>query len=178
MLERLLTPRTFSDSSKTGIVYNVTPHAVGIIIHKRVGHRYIEKRVNIRVEHIRKSRSREGFLTRVKENEVKRKEAKEKGVRVTLKREPVQPKGARYIKVTSANAPETLAPIPFEVRGYPRTVELCINGCLPTNLAPCVKNARPVHCTFGGFSHVVHFQTFLSAWGYYKGAVPYSLLFH
>ncbi|KAI9029398.1 60S ribosomal protein L21-A [Hyaloraphidium curvatum] len=99
---------------KTGIVYNVTPHAVGIIVHKRVGHRYIEKRVNIRIEHIRKSRSREGFLKRVKENELKRKEAKEKGVFVSLKREPTKPKGARFIKVTETNAPETLAPLPFE----------------------------------------------------------------
>lgn len=101
-------------NSKTGIIYNVTPHAVGVIVHKRVGHRYIEKRINLRIEHIRKSRSREGFLKRVKENEVKRKEAKEKGVRVSLKRQPVQPKGARFIKVTEKNAPETLAPIPFE----------------------------------------------------------------
>ncbi len=119
----------FALLSKTGIVYNVTPHAVGIIVHKRVGHRFIEKRINIRIEHIRKSRSREGFLTRVKENEVKRKEAKEKGVAVQLKREPVKPKGARYVRVNDKNAPETLAPVPFEVRVARLRVRV---GCLLT----------------------------------------------
>ena len=44
---------------KTGVIYNVTKSAVGVIIYKKVGNRYMEKRVNVRVEHISKSRSRE-----------------------------------------------------------------------------------------------------------------------
>jgi hypothetical protein len=44
---------------KTGVVYNVAKSAVGVIIYKVVGNRSIEKRVNVRVEHIAKSRSRE-----------------------------------------------------------------------------------------------------------------------
>jgi hypothetical protein len=44
---------------KTGVVYNVTKSAVGVIIYKKVGNRYMEKRVNVRVEHIAHSRSRE-----------------------------------------------------------------------------------------------------------------------
>ena len=44
---------------KTGVVYNVTKSAVGVIIYKKVGNRYMEKRVNVRVEHIASSRSRE-----------------------------------------------------------------------------------------------------------------------
>jgi large subunit ribosomal protein L21e len=44
---------------KTGVIYNVTKSAVGVIIYKKVGNRYIEKRVNVRVEHIASSRSRE-----------------------------------------------------------------------------------------------------------------------
>jgi large subunit ribosomal protein L21e len=44
---------------KTGVVYNVTRSAVGVIIYKKVGSRYMEKRVNVRVEHIVSSRSRE-----------------------------------------------------------------------------------------------------------------------
>ena len=51
---------------KTGVIYNVTRTAVGVIIYKKVGNRYIEKRVNVRVEHINLSRSREEFLNRVK----------------------------------------------------------------------------------------------------------------
>ena len=64
---------------RTGIVYNVTPHAVGVIINKVVGNRYIEKRVNIRVEHIRHSKCRKEFLDRVKRNHDAHVEAKAKG---------------------------------------------------------------------------------------------------
>ncbi len=65
--------------SRTGIIYNVTPRAVGILINKRVGNRYIQKRVNIRVEHIKHSQGRQVFLDRVKKNEKARIQAKEKG---------------------------------------------------------------------------------------------------
>ena len=66
-------------SSRTGIVYNVTPSAVGVIVYKVVGNRYIEKRVNLRVEHVKHSKSRQEFLERVQVNSVKSREAKEKG---------------------------------------------------------------------------------------------------
>ena len=65
--------------SRTGIVYNVTPRAVGVIINKIVGNRYIEKRVNIRVEHIRHSGCRQEFLDRVKRNTAVSAEAKKSG---------------------------------------------------------------------------------------------------
>jgi len=64
---------------RTGIVYNVTPHAVGVIVYKVVGNRYIEKRVNLRVEHVRHSKCRQEFLDRVKRNHEARVAAKEKG---------------------------------------------------------------------------------------------------
>jgi large subunit ribosomal protein L21e len=64
---------------RTGVVYNVTPRAVGVIVNKVVGNRYIEKRVNIRIEHIRHSKCRQDFLNRVKENSQKTAQAKEKG---------------------------------------------------------------------------------------------------
>ena len=64
---------------RTGIVYNVTPSAVGVIVHKVVGNRYLEKRVNIRVEHVRHSKCRQEFLDRVKANHAARVPAKERG---------------------------------------------------------------------------------------------------
>ena len=64
---------------KTGIVYNVTKSAVGVILQKQVGNRYIEKRVNIRVEHIRHSKCRQEFLDRVKHNHDAHVAAREKG---------------------------------------------------------------------------------------------------
>lgn len=69
----------YSLCSRTGIVYNVTPSAVGVIVYKVVGNRYIEKRVNIRVEHIRHSKCRQEFLDRVKKNHDLHAEAKTKG---------------------------------------------------------------------------------------------------
>jgi large subunit ribosomal protein L21e len=39
-------------------VYNVTPAVVGVIVYKVVGNRYIEKRVNLRVEHVQTSKCR------------------------------------------------------------------------------------------------------------------------
>lgn len=69
----------YSLFSRTGIVYNVTPSAVGVIVYKVVGNRYIEKRVNIRVEHIRHSKCRQEFLDRVKKNHDLHAEAKAKG---------------------------------------------------------------------------------------------------
>ena len=64
---------------RTGIVYNVTPSAVGVIVNKVVGNRYIEKRVNIRIEHIRHSKCRQEFLDRVKRNHDAHVAAREKG---------------------------------------------------------------------------------------------------
>lgn len=96
---------------KTGVIYNVTKSAVGVIIYKKVGNRYLEKRVNVRIEHINRSRSREEFLTRVKENARRKKEAKEKGETVQLKRLPVGPREARTVELKDV---ETLAPVPYD----------------------------------------------------------------
>ncbi|KAL7663976.1 60S ribosomal protein L21-A [[Candida] zeylanoides] len=98
---------------KTGIVYNVTKSAVGVIINKVVGHRYIEKRVNLRVEHIKHSACRQEFLNRVKTNAALKKEAKAKGEQVQLKRQPAKPRGA-YVVDAKTNVPQTLAPVPYE----------------------------------------------------------------
>merc|ERR1711976_416904 len=73
---------------RTGRVFNVTQHAVGVIVNKRVKGRIIPKRINIRVEHVRPSKCRVDFLRRVKENERLRSEAKATGKRVLLKRQP------------------------------------------------------------------------------------------
>jgi len=97
---------------KTGVIYNVTNSAVGVIINKKVGNRYLEKRVNVRVEHIALSRSREEFLTRVKENAKKQREAKEKGVHMHLKRQPLMPREARTIEMSEGV--ETVVPIAYE----------------------------------------------------------------
>ncbi|KAK0723733.1 ribosomal protein L21e-domain-containing protein [Apiosordaria backusii] len=98
---------------KTGVIYNVTKSAVGIIIYKKVRHRYIEKRLNVRIEHIQPSRSRDDFLRRVKENAELKKQAKAEGKPVQLKRSPALPREARIISIKE-NKPETVAPAAYE----------------------------------------------------------------
>ena len=50
---------------RTGIVWNVTPRGVGVIINKPVGNRCMRKRICVRAEHIRNSRCREQFQKKV-----------------------------------------------------------------------------------------------------------------
>lgn len=97
---------------KTGRVYNVTPHAVGVIVNKRVRHRIIPKRINVRIEHVSHSKCREDFLKRVKLNEELRKANKGNAVKVVSKRFPAPPREAVLIK--NPPKPITLAPIPYE----------------------------------------------------------------
>jgi large subunit ribosomal protein L21e len=96
---------------KTGVVYNVTKSAVGVIVYKKVGNRYLEKRINVRLEHINHSRSREEFISRVKNNAKRRKEAKEQGETVQLKRLPVAPRGSRTVEIKDV---ESLAPQAYD----------------------------------------------------------------
>ncbi|KAI9496234.1 60S ribosomal protein L21-A [Zychaea mexicana] len=98
---------------RTGVVYNVTKSSVGVIINKRVGGRFMEKRVNLRIEHVKHSKCRQEFLDRVKENAAKKKAAKESGEKVFLKRLPVQPREARYVKAKK-NVPQTITAVPYE----------------------------------------------------------------
>ncbi|VDM26069.1 unnamed protein product [Hydatigera taeniaeformis] len=99
---------------KTGRVFNVTKHAVGVIVNKRVGNRIIAKRINVRIEHVRPSKCRLEFLKRVKENDEKRRLAKEQGVRYSLKREPVGPRPAHLVR-TRTHPVVTLHPLPYEL---------------------------------------------------------------
>ena len=75
---------------KTGRVFNVTTHAVGVICNKRVNTRIVPKRIHLRIEHVRLSQCREAFKARVRTNDAKKREAKAAGKRVDIKRKPVQ----------------------------------------------------------------------------------------
>lgn len=97
---------------RTGIVFNVAPRAVGVIVYKIVRSRYIEKRVNVRIEHVKHSKCREEFLRRVKDNRERLADAKSKGERVNLKRQPAQPREGHTLKVKAT--PETIAPIAYD----------------------------------------------------------------
>lgn len=98
---------------KTGVVYNVTKSSVGVIFHKVVGNRYLEKRVNVRVEHIKHSKCRDDFLRRVKQNAQLKKDAKANGVSINVKRLPVGPRPAKFVS-TKNNLPTIITPVKYE----------------------------------------------------------------
>ena len=85
---------------KTGKVFNVTKHAVGIICNKRVGNRIIPKRLHVRVEHVRMSSCREAFKARVRDNDAKKREAKAANKHVNIKRVNVQPRESHVVDVS------------------------------------------------------------------------------
>lgn len=82
---------------KTGRVFDINPRSVGVIINKQVRNRIIPKRIHVRVEHVKKSTSREDFLKRVRANDKAKAEAKKTGARVACKRLNEQPKAAYTI---------------------------------------------------------------------------------
>ncbi|KAF8515831.1 ribosomal protein L21e-domain-containing protein [Hysterangium stoloniferum] len=98
---------------RTGIITNVTPSSVTVLVHKVVGNRYLAKRVNLRVEHVRHSKCRQEFLDRVAENSRLHAESKAKGERVTLKRIPALPRNSHTV-CTKGNAPATIVPLAYE----------------------------------------------------------------
>ena len=98
---------------KTGIVYNVTKSSVGVKVQKVVNGRYIEKNLNLRVEHVKHSKCRQEFLDRVKINAARKAEAKVTGKPAQLKRQPAQPREAHIVS-SAENLPQTLAPVAYE----------------------------------------------------------------
>ena len=62
---------------RTGIVWNVTPRGVGVIVNKPVRNRTLRKRICVRFEHVRKSQCRKGFLDRVRSAQQVKKARKE-----------------------------------------------------------------------------------------------------
>jgi len=97
---------------RTGIVWDVTKRAIGVEINKTVGNRIIRKRIHVRVEHVQKSRCREDFLRRVKENQVNRIENKKRKVKVPLKRSPGLPRKGHIVH--SKFPVQTISPLRYE----------------------------------------------------------------
>ncbi|CCF72889.1 large subunit ribosomal protein L21e [Babesia microti strain RI] len=98
---------------RTGIVYNVAPRALSVMVRKVVGNREILKRINVHIDHVRKSRCREDFINRVKANDRAKNEAKARGESAPLcKRQPagVSP---GYIVKADPNSIITMDAIPF-----------------------------------------------------------------
>ena len=94
---------------KTGRIFNVTKTACGVVVNKKVGHRIIAKRINLRIGHIRKSATREEFLQRVQKNDALKREAKKAGKTISTKRIPGLPRDSHVVKAET----ETINPLRF-----------------------------------------------------------------
>ena len=95
---------------KTGRVFNVTQTSIGIIVNKIHNGRVIPKRIHVRIEHCRKSRSRLAFVERVRSNDAKKVAAKKEGKVISCKRIPKQPTEAHVIKATEV---QVINPLKF-----------------------------------------------------------------
>lgn len=84
-------------NGKTGVVFTVTPRAVGVEVTKPVRNCILRKRIYVRVEHVRPSRSREEFAERKLAFAALK---KENPSAKPVKRLPAQPKAAATVKPT------------------------------------------------------------------------------
>lgn len=100
---------------KTGVVFNVAPRALGVIVYKQVRNRYVEKRINVRIEHVQPSKCRDAFLERARASTKAIAEAKKNGMQLkSLKRTPALPM-ARHFVSTKHNEPVLITPVPYEI---------------------------------------------------------------
>lgn len=96
---------------RTGIVYNISKRSVGVVLNKPVNGKILQKRINVRVEHVRASKCRDQHIERVKKNEmIKQAVRAGKMEKQNLKRMPIMPKAGYTVKLA---APETIQPVPF-----------------------------------------------------------------
>merc|ERR1712087_876255 len=65
---------------KTGLVWSVTPRALGILLNKPVGNKLVRKKVYVRIEHVKHSKSTAMFEARKKRIAKERLELKAKKI--------------------------------------------------------------------------------------------------
>ena len=80
---------------RTGKIWNVNKRAIGVEINKVHRQRQIVKRIHVRVEHVRPSKSQTGHLLRIKTNEAKKAAAKASGKPCDASELKRAPKGPR-----------------------------------------------------------------------------------
>mmetsp|Transcript_21496 Transcript_21496/g.59827 ORF Transcript_21496/g.59827 Transcript_21496/m.59827 type:complete len:163 (-) Transcript_21496:34-522(-) len=99
---------------RTGIVFNVTKAAVGVRVNKLVNGRIIEKRIHVRIEHVRQSKCQKEILERKAFNQKAKEHARATGEKVSLKRTPKLPKEGYFLKAAGDDGVlTTIQPLPF-----------------------------------------------------------------
>jgi len=82
---------------KTGKIFNLNKNSAGVIVNKQVRNRIIPKRLNVRIEHLRKSRCRTAFCERIRLNDALKAQANKDGKRISTKRVPAGPKEEQLV---------------------------------------------------------------------------------
>ena len=83
-------------------------------MNKLVNGRIIEKRIHVRIEHVRKSKCQKEILQRVKDNEVAKAKAAKTGVKINLKGTPKLPKDGYFLKAAGDDGVlTTIQPLAF-----------------------------------------------------------------
>ena len=82
---------------RTGRIFDISPNSVGVIINKQVRNRIVQKRIHVRVEHLRISTCNDNFKKHVRAVEAEKRE--HKGEKKNRKRVPVGPKPEQKIVV-------------------------------------------------------------------------------
>ena len=82
---------------RTGQVFNINRRSVGVKFLKKVNGRFQEKTVHARVEHVQPSNCRTAFVARIRVNDQLKHEAKERGERISTKRQIAKPKDERTV---------------------------------------------------------------------------------
>ena len=82
---------------RTGRVFDISPNSIGVIVNKQVRNRIVEKRIHVRVEHLRISTCNANFKKHVKAVEDAKR--KEPGKKQMTKRLPVGPQPEQKIIV-------------------------------------------------------------------------------
>ena len=100
---------------RTGIVFNVTKAAVGVRVNKEVNGRILEKRIHVRIEHVRKSTCQREIIARKVSNDAYKAEVI-KGTKpsMSLKRTPKLPNEGYFLKAAGETGEViTIQPLPF-----------------------------------------------------------------
>ena len=83
---------------RTGRVYTVNPRSIGVVINKQVRNRIVQKKLQIRYEHLSLSKTYQSFIARIRENDKLKAIAKKEGKKLSTKRVNAQPRTSTLIK--------------------------------------------------------------------------------
>ena len=84
---------------KTGKIFNVNPRSVGVIVTKPIRNKILQKKIHVKIEHVRLSKCRKAFVDMIKHNDKLKTEANKAGKHISTKRQPIVPRTSHTVVV-------------------------------------------------------------------------------